>query len=392
MARAAEVDRKRPSVVHVVTWLDTGGAQETAARLCAGLQRRDWDTVLLGGVAPGTESPGVDVARREGVTIEAVTWMGRPLRPWGDVVALYRLVGRFRELRPDVVHTHSSKAGLLGRVAARLAGVPVRVHTVHGWSFDQDLEGAALRGAVLLERMAAAVTHALVVVSAEDRGRGLRAGIATRAKYRLIRSAVPLDQYAPATDIERGRTKESWGLDPSTPVVGTVTRFAEPKDTPTLLAAFSQMVESEADAHLVIVGEGPRRREVEVEILERGLEDRVTLLGQRRDVASLLRGFDLFAFSSRREGLPRVVVEAVAAGLPVVSTRVGGIAEVLRLAPSSRMVEVGDASGMSQALGDLLGRPVGGAPAARAAALAGFGEQEMVAAHDVLYRELMAPG
>ncbi len=222
MARVAEVDRNAPTVVHLVTWLDTGGAQETARRLCSGLHRSGWDTVLIGGEAPGPESPGVAVAHGEGVTVEAVNWIGRPVRPWGDAVALYRLVTRLRHLRPDVVHTHSSKAGLLGRVAASLAGVPVRVHTVHGWSFDQDLEGVSRRFAVLLERLTAGLAHALVVVSGVDRARGLQAGIATRAKYHLIRSAVPVGRYAPATDAERRRTKEAWGLDPSTPVVGTV--------------------------------------------------------------------------------------------------------------------------------------------------------------------------
>ncbi len=150
------------------------------------------------------------------------------------------------------------------------------------------------------------------------------------------------------------------------------------------------MASSAADAHLVIAGDGPQRDAVETEIRERGLSGRVTLLGHTDDVASVLRGFDVFAFSSRREGLPRVVVEAVAAGLPVVSTHVGGVADVLRVAPSSQLVEPGDAVAMSQALHDLLGQPVGGAPAARKAALVGFDEQDMVVSDEVLYRSLMA--
>jgi glycosyltransferase involved in cell wall biosynthesis len=370
VARVAEVGRDRPMVVHVVTWLDTGGAQETAARLCSGLQSEGWEVVLLGGVAPGRESPSVESARVDGVTVEAVSWMGRSVRPWSDAVALLRLIGRLRELRPDVVHTHSSKAGLLGRLAAWMAGVPVRVHTVHGWSFDQDLEGAARKVAVRLERLAARITDALVVVTAVDRTRGLRAGVATRVKYHLIRSAIPASLYHPATETERALVKQAWGLDASTAVVGTVTRFAPPKDTLTLLAAFSVLLRND--------------------IGHRSLEGSVTLLGHAGDVAAVLRGFDLFAFSSRREGLPRVVVEAVAAGLPIVSTDVGGVAEVLRVAPSSRMVEAGDAPGMARAVREILGQPVGGTPAARAAALAGFDESDMVSAHDRLYRDLLA--
>jgi glycosyltransferase involved in cell wall biosynthesis len=390
VARVAEVGRDRPMVVHVVTWLDTGGAQETAARLCSGLQSEGWEVVLLGGVAPGRESPSVESARVDGVTVEAVSWMGRSVRPWSDAVALLRLIGRLRELRPDVVHTHSSKAGLLGRLAAWMAGVPVRVHTVHGWSFDQDLEGAARKVAVRLERLAARITDALVVVTAVDRTRGLRAGVATRVKYHLIRSAIPASLYHPATETERALVKQAWGLDASTAVVGTVTRFAPPKDTLTLLAAFSVLLRSVPDAHLVIAGDGPERASVENDIGHRSLEGSVTLLGHAGDVAAVLRGFDLFAFSSRREGLPRVVVEAVAAGLPIVSTDVGGVAEVLRVAPSSRMVEAGDAPGMARAVREILGQPVGGTPAARAAALAGFDESDMVSAHDRLYRDLLA--
>jgi glycosyltransferase involved in cell wall biosynthesis len=377
--------------VHIVTWLDTGGAQETAARLCSGLHRDGWDAVLLGGAAPDMESPAVQMARRDGVAVEAVSWMGRSVRPWQDAVALVRLVRRLRDLRPEVVHTHSSKAGLLGRAAACLAGVPVRVHTVHGWSFDQDLEGRARQLTIRLERLAARFTQALVVVSAVDRRRGLRAGIATRAKYHLIRSAIPTHLHEPATTCERGQAKRDLGLDEGAVVVGTVTRFAPPKDTSTLLAAFALFLRSMPDAHLVIVGDGPERLAVEREIEHLAIQDRVTLLGHRPDVAEVLRAVDLFAFSSRREGLPRAVVEAVAAGLPVVSTDVGGVGEVLRVAPFSRMVEVGDPGGMAEALHQLVGCPVGGRSEARVAALFGFDEHEMVDAHDALYRELATP-
>jgi glycosyltransferase involved in cell wall biosynthesis len=384
------VRRERPLVVHVVTWLDTGGAQETAARLCSGLRREGWETVLIGGMAPDDESPAVAVARVDGVSVEAVPWLGRSIRPWNDVVALTLLVRRLRELKPAAVHTHSSKAGLLGRLAAVLARVPVRVHTVHGWSFDQDLEGGSRRVAIVLERLAAAVTGALVVVSAVDRGRGLAAGIANRSRYRLIRSAVPLGCFAPATDDERSQIKASWGLEPTALVVGTVTRFAPPKDTATLLAAFSRLLESTPNARLIIIGDGPEHEGVLQDIGSRGLREQVTLLGRRDDVPAVLRGFDLFAFSSRREGLPRAVVEAVAAGLPVVSTAVGGVAEVLRLAPFSRLVDVGDAKGMAEALVELAGCAVGSRFEARKAALSGFDEPDMVRAHVDLYRDLMS--
>jgi glycosyltransferase involved in cell wall biosynthesis len=233
------------------------------------------------------------------------------------------------------------------------------------------------------------VTDALVVVSAVDRGRGLREGIAGRQKFCLIRSAVSLKAHESGSEETRARTKVAWGLCPATPVVGTVTRFAAPKDFSTLLAAFAQARSDRPEMHLVVAGDGPDRGEVEHAIASAGLERHVTLLGHCDDVAAVLRGFDVFAFASRREGLPRVVVEAVAAGLPVVSSDVGGVAEVLRRVPTSALVPAGDVWRMAEAIGAGFTHPVGAWSSARRAALVGFDEQDMVDAHVRLYDALL---
>jgi glycosyltransferase involved in cell wall biosynthesis len=331
-------------------------------------------------------------ARARGVRVEAVTWLGREIAPWSDGAAFFRLVRRLRQLRPDIVHTHSSKAGLLGRVAAFVAGVPVRVHTVHGWSFDQGMAGLGRAVVVALERLVLRCTDAVVVVTSVDRSRGLAAGIGNRSDYHVIRSAIRMADYVRATPEQRAATKRGWGIDPRSPVVGTVTRFAPPKDTDTLLDAFATLLETVPDARLVIAGGGPERAQVEARIDELGLGDHVLLLGWCDDVSRLLSGLDAFALASRREGLPRSVVEAVAAGLPVVATDVGGVFEVLRTAPSSRIVPIGDPQAMAAALKVLICDPAPDRPEARAAALAGFDEPDMVQAHARLYRALTSRG
>lgn len=354
-------------VAQVITTLARGGAQAT---VLASLDMDDHGvevTVLAGPDDTGEGSHWNEMGERTVL----VPPMRRAIDPAGDARAVRWLVDWLSSYRPDVVHTHSSKAGVLGRMAARLVGIPV-VHTVHGWSFapqrgpagrGRERRSLGLRGVIGLERRLAGWSDALVVVTPLDARAGLAAGIGRPEQYRLIRSGIDLDQPRSG---RQDRVAIRAGLRLSDQfVVGTVGRLAGQKDPLALLAGFAW-----ADlphSHLVIVGEGPLRADLEAAITAAGLDSSVTLLGQRPDAARLVASFDLFALTSHWEGLPRSLVEAVAAGVPVVATPSGGVPEVVRSGETGTLVPRSDPAALAEALTDLHARPDHRALMARAA-------------------------
>ncbi|MDQ3898798.1 MAG: glycosyltransferase family 4 protein, partial [Actinomycetota bacterium] len=328
-------------------------------------------------------------ARRSRRTVTTRT-PRRAARPGRDLRAVAELVRLFRRERPDIVHTHSSKAGFVGRLAARIAGVPVVVHTVHGWSFHAGMPRVARGVAVALERVAARWTWPLVVVAEADAEIGMAAGIGETSQYALVRSGVDVDRLR-RPEGGRAGARLALGIPEGAPLVGTVTRLCRQKDPETLLRAARLLAELRPDARLVVVGDGPMRAEVERRVDELSLREHVLLLGRRSDVDRLLPGFDAFVLSSRWEGLPRVVVEAMAAGVPVVSTDVGGIAEAVENQVSGLLVPAGDAVALGNALVRVLGEPGLGARL-RAAAWARvdeFDARRMVDGLEDLYSGLL---
>lgn len=346
----------RVKVFNVITKLAVGGAQETALAYCSHLDPTYWDASIVTGPERSPEGDLFDEAARRGVPLRIVPSLGRRVDPVKDVRALLELIRLFRRERPDIVHTHSSKAGLVGRLAARMARVPVVVHTVHGWSFHEGMSPVGRAVAVRLERLAARWTSTLVVVTDTDAEIGGAEGIGTWGQYALVRSAVDVDRLRRAAG-SRAEARKALGIPEGVPVMGTVTRLCAQKDPTTLLRAARAVVDRRPDAHLIVVGDGPLRVEVEKLLDELGLRSNVSLLGPRTDIATLLPGFDAFVLSSRWEGLPRVVVEAMAVGVPVVATDVGGIGDAVTDGESGLLAPAGDAGALAAATLRVLVQP-----------------------------------
>lgn len=347
------MDDRPLRVTQIVTTLARGGAQATVVASSHDLGPGVEVSMLTGpdSTAEGTYWGDPALAS---ISIELVDDLVRAIRPAKDARAVRNLIERLRGDRPDVVHTHSSKAGVLGRLAAIAAGIPC-VHTIHGWG-PLDAGGAlAGRAVVAVERLLARRTAALVTVGQADLDRGLELGIGRPDQYRLIRSGIELpwpggsdrasDQppvLAPDRDAVRGELAVDgrW-------VVGMVGRMAAQKDQVLLVEAFGAA--GMDDATLVLVGDGPTRGEVEAAVA-RWPDLDIRLLGARPDGARLVAGFDLAVNASRWEGLPRTVVEAAANGVPVVATDVGATSELIRPGVSGHLVRPGDAEGLTEAL------------------------------------------
>jgi glycosyltransferase involved in cell wall biosynthesis len=323
------VRNERIRVAHVITRMIVGGAQETVLLAAALADRTRFDPFIVCGAETGSEGSLHDEAERRGVELVVVPELVREVDPKADALVIPALARLFRERRVDVVHTNSSKAGVVGRVAARRAKVPRVVHTVHGWPFHDHQRAAMVSVWKSLERRCAPLADALVVVADADRRKGLAAGIGVPGQYVTVRSGLELDLYDPQR-ADRDAVRLELGLPQDVPVVGTVSRLSPQKDPITLIEAFATVRREHPDARLLVVGDGPLTAEVVSRVRGLGLQDAVVMTGLRHDVPRLLQAMDVFLSCSLWEGLPRTIIAAMATGLPVVATPADGVRDVVR--------------------------------------------------------------
>ena len=357
----------------LITLAEVGGAQSYVAALLPALVER-YDVVL----AAHGEGPLRAAAADAGARFVTLRHVRRPIRPWRDLAGLVELGRLFRRERPQVVHASSSKAGVLGRLAAVATRVPIRFFTVHGWAFLAYSGMPSLLYRVM-DRLMAPLTTVTICVSENELAAGLEAGTCRAGRTVVIRNAVDVSA-APRSRHDR-----------SIPRLIAVGRLKAPKDFVTLIRAFAALPEGSFEA--VIVGDGPDRAAIEAEVRARGLGERVRLVGERSDVQALLADSDLFVLSSWSEGLPVSVLEAMAADLPVVASSVGGLAELVVDDETGILVPPGDPSALATVLGRLIGdrdlrRNLGAAGRARAEAL--FDLAAFRRAHVELYDRQLA--
>lgn len=313
----------RIKVAHIVTLLELGGAQQNTLYTVQTLDRSRFEAILLCGRGAFLD--------REASTNEFpvffVNTLVRPIRPLQDLFAVFEMMLILRREKPDVVHTHSSKAGILGRWAAWLAGVPVIVHTYHGFGFTAEQKWLTRRIYVFLEKLTAPLSTALITVSKSNRTEARALGIGRPAQYHLIRSGVSLGLYRSLA--RRPNAPEGIALKPEHRLITTIGPFKPQKNLMDFVAAAAIVHERAPLARFLIVGDGAQRSDLENLIRQKGLTDIVILAGWRRDVPAILMRTFAFVMTSLWEGLPRSLVEAMAAGLPSVCNAVDGVKDIL---------------------------------------------------------------
>lgn len=340
-------------VLQLVTRLIVGGAQEHAIAAAANLDPTRYDSQLWTGPETGSEGSLLEDARRRGVNVRIIPDLVRRIDPPRDARVTLELARLFRRERFDLVSTHSSKAGIVGRIAARMAGVPVVVHTVHGWGFHEHMPPGTKRAYEVLERLLAPGTHTLASVSERTTRTGLEAGIGRPEQYVLVRSGVPLGAFRPDPETGR-RVRAAFGWDDGIRVVGSVGRLSPQKNPVDFVRAARRIADAHPCARFLYVGDGPLRPAIEAQIAAAGLGDRVVLAGLRNDVPELLRAMDVFVLTSLWEGMPRVVLQALATGVPVVSYDIAGIAEAVRDDRNGFTVAAGDIAAVAGRVSALL--------------------------------------
>lgn len=362
----------RPRLLYVVTLAEVGGAQSYVEGLLEAASD-EYDVL----VAAHGDGPLRTAAARAGVEFVELRYVRRPLSPVLDLLGLIELIRLFRRTKPAIVHLNSSKVGTLGRLAATAARVPVVVFTVHGWAFKAT-SGVASTVYLYADRLTRNLVSAVVCVSQTELSRGLEARVCRAETSVVVPNAVAVAETPPGTPASSKPLHVVW-----------VGRLADPKDPVTLLRAVAEL--PAGALRLDILGDGPLRPELESLAAELGVRSSVEFHGEVTDVPRRLARAGAFVLASRSEGMPISILEAMAAGLPVVASDVGGISEVVVDGVTGFVVPPRDPAALAAALDRLLDDDGGRAALGRAGwerARARFSLEPWRAAHLDLYRAL----
>jgi len=338
----------------VITRLNVGGPAIQAVLLSERLDPDRFETVLVAGAESAAEGNMIDLGRLEPPkALRRIPSLGREISPLDDLRALVTLVRLMREFKPDIVHTHLAKAGTLGRVAAWIAGVPVVIHTFHGTVFRGYFGSRRSRLFLEIERIVARLTTRLVAITAGQRRELIALRIGSHAK--IVEIPLGLD-LAPFVDPpSRSEARAALGLRADEPVVAIVARLVPIKDVGLFLEALARL---SSPATGIVVGDGEERASLEAHAAALGIASRCRFLGWRRDVRAVYAAADVVALTSRNEGSPVSIIEAMATGCAVVCTDVGGVSDIVASGVSGILVPYRDAAALAAAIDRLLTDPV----------------------------------
>lgn len=362
--------------------------------LIDGMRDQGWSVTAV-----CSDGPFIGEMRAAGLAIDTID-IRRSFNPLAHAVSLWRLVAYLRRERFDILHVHTPVAALLGRIAGRIAGVPMIVYTAHGFYFHDRMRALPRRIFMLLERMAGMLTDLLFTQSAEDAQTAVAARFAPADRVLAIGNGVEAARFAPEDPARRERMRAALGVAPDAVVIGMIGRMVAEKGYREFLAAAAAIAAARSDLHFVAIGERlPSDHAAGIDAAlaaaRTALGERLILTGQRADIPDLLAALDLFTLPSYREGMPRTIIEAMMAGLPVVATDIRGSREEVVHGETGLLVPPADADALRQAFEALIDDPERRArmgAAGRARALDLFDEAHVITRQiDAIRLHLPAP-
>nr|MBI3614417.1 glycosyltransferase family 4 protein [Nitrospirota bacterium] len=388
----------RRTVVHIITRLDRGGSARNTLLTAVGHTRSLFEPVVVTGLPGrhvaqgGAQAVRLNCRRLEEANVRwcLVPALTTDLNPIKDFHALVLLIKLLRKERPAIVHTHTSKAGVLGRLAAWFTRVPVVVHTPHGHVFYGHFGRIRAWIFLQIERMLAIHTTWMIGLTESERSDHLCRGVGRAERFAVVPSGIDLNLFR---QNNAGKARpEGFDVPPDAVVAGTVGWLTPIKGHRYLIEALAALREAHPRLHVVIVGSGELREGLTQLAARLGVGDRVLFLGERDDVPACLAAMHLFVLPSLNEGMGRALVEAMAAGLPVIATRVGGVPAIVEDRMTGRLVPPGDSLALAGALDELLRHPDQARTLGVAATRridASFGIPAMVQAVETLYEEAL---
>lgn len=375
-------------VVRVIARLNVGGPAIQAALLTSGLDRERFESTLVTGVEDEREGNMLTLAGDEdfaaGVEPIVIPALGRSPSPLRDAFAFVSLLRLFRKVRPDLVHTHTAKAGTLGRLAAWLTGVPVIVHTFHGNVFSGYFRPVISRVIVAWERFLARLSTVVIAISKRQANELIGAGFA-KPKVKVIPLGLPLVRFKPRTAEGRARARRTLDIAEDSVAIGFIARLVPVKNPELMIEAIAELGRARSDVCLVVAGDGPLRETLIDAAAMHGVE--LKMLGWRADLDDVYMALDAVALSSRNEGLPVALIEAMASGVPVASTDVGGVADLFAEGELGELAEA-DPRSLAKAIESAITSPQSRIEEARSSVLDRFGEKRLISDIAGLYEEL----
>ena len=347
-------------IVHVIARLNVGGAALHVLQLAREQQRRGPDVLVVAGTLAEGEESMEYVADELGIHVLKLPALQRPLSLRADSEAIRRLVGILRTRRPDVLHTHTAKAGATGRIAALLAGSGrprTVVHTYHGHVLSGYFSRRWERVFRWIESVLARATGTLIAVSDEVRDDLVRLGVAGAERFVVVPYGFDLPEWSGDDDEARARIRSELGVEDETFLIGWAGRLTAIKRPLDLVRTLRAVVDGGVDGVLVLVGDGELREETEALAGELGVAERTRFAGFQRRIREWYAAADASLLTSANEGTPVVAIESLAAGRPVVATRAGGTGTVVRDGESGYLLEIGDVDGLARRLGELARDP-----------------------------------
>jgi glycosyltransferase involved in cell wall biosynthesis len=343
-------------VLRVIARLNLGGPAYHVSLLSARLDPARYDTVLAIGRVPALEESFEDVAVRYGARLQTVEGLGPDIRPLSDLRAMIALTRLIRRLRPDIVHTHTAKAGVLGRIAVVLARGrrPVVLHTYHGHVLEGYFGPVTNRLYRAIERALARVTDCLIGVSQATVDDLVRLGIAPRERFRVVPLGLDLDQFLDLRQSDGLDFRRTLDVGPDEVLLVYVGRLEPIKRLDVMLRAFARARRAGEPVRLAVVGDGAMRRSLATLAGELGLTHHVHFLGYRRDLEAIVAGADIAVLTSDNEGTPVFLIEAAAGGRPAVATLVGGVPDIVT-EDTGALAAPGDEAGLAAGIVRLSG-------------------------------------
>lgn len=389
----------RIRVMRLIARLNVGGPAIHATLLTQRLNPQLFDSQLVTGVEGEHEGNMIELMNAGAqnsmfapLTPTIVPEMGREISPRHDLHTLQLLVRMMRRRRPHIVHTHTAKAGFVGRVAARIARVPVVIHTFHGNIFQGYFSPAKTRAFAIIEQTLARSTDRIIVLSQQQKSEILALGIGREPQFRTIPLGLNLEAFVQSGAL-RGQLRTELGVDAATPLVGIVARLVPIKAIPLFLQAAREVTRRKPDALFLVVGDGELRAELENQSRALGIEKSVRFLGFRADLPRIYADLSCVVLCSLNEGLPVAVIEALAAARPVVATDVGSVKNLVTNEQTGILVPSQDVAALAQGIERVLDEPDNArqwAITGRERVYPALGIDRLVDDIEALYREALA--
>jgi len=357
---------KHIKVIHIITRLDMGGSAQNTLLTALNHDPQRYSVCLIKGSTHESAMTEEETqlvnnqlatAKKQGIEVVDVPALVRRISPFNDIKSFVSIFRILSKLKPDIVHTHTSKAGILGRLAAWMARIPIIIHTPHGHVFYGHFGRSLSRIFLQMEKLLGRITHHQIALTPEECNDYLSLRVSQPSNTSVIHSGVDLHRFSKGAK-QRARKRKELGIPPDSLVIGYVGWLIPIKGVTHLVNAMARVVEQHPKSILVLVGKGDDKGEEEIKLKEQvervGLTDKVSFLGWRPDVDEIMGCFDIFVLPSLNEGMGRVLVEAMAAGLPIVASRVGGIPDLVKDGKNGLLVPPADVSALEKAISALL--------------------------------------